>query len=232
VQAVLFDLDGTLLDLDLSAFLARYFAALETAAAPLLNGTGIGGPAFMGMLRSAVGTMMEPHPGRTNREVFNERLRDLSGVDLDHDWTVFETFYSDVFPALRDTARPAQGARDAVETALGLGLRVAIATNPIFPESAIRHRLSWAGLGDLELSVVTAYEYMRACKPHGEYFLQTADLLGVAPCDCMMVGDDRALDLPAADVGMRTFYVGKDPDATADMMGTLAELTRLLPRLV
>ncbi len=34
-------------------------------------------------------------------------------------------------------------------------------------------------------------------------------MLGVAPATCLMVGDDRALDMPAADLGMRTFYVGR-----------------------
>jgi len=47
-----------------------------------------------------------------------------------------------------------------------------------------------------------------------------------------MVGDDRALDMPAADVGMRTYYVGADESAPADMRGSLDELADLLPRIV
>jgi len=45
------------------------------------------------------------------------------------------------------------------------------------------------------------------------------------------VGDDRAMDMPAATVGMRTFYVGSDPGAPADHRGTMADLTALLQRL-
>ncbi len=228
--AVLFDLDGTLLDLDLGAFLKRYFVALDEASSPLAVGQA---PAdFMTALHAAVGTMMESHPGRTNRDVFFDDLLRRTGVDLNDHWPVYERFYRDVFPTLGDCAGPAKGARRAVTTALDLGLKVAIATNPIFPRIAVEHRLAWAGLGDVELPVITTYEDMLACKPHAEYYRQTAGLLGVSPDECLMVGDDRTLDMPAADVGMRTFYVGPDPSAPADMRGNLDELADLLPRLV
>lgn len=232
MQAVLFDLDGTLLDLDLHGFLKRYFAALERAAEPLVTTRTGDAAGFMAAMHMAVGVMTEPHPGRTNREVFYESLHSTTGVDLNLHWPVFERFYSEVFPGLRDTARPMPYGRLAVTTALDLGLGVAIATNPIFPMSAIERRLEWAGLHDLDLPVVTSYETMRACKPHAEYYHQTAELLGASPHECLMVGDDRALDLPAGDIGMATFYVGSDEHAAADMRGTLADLVDLLPRLV
>ena len=232
MRAVLFDLDGTLLDLDLRDFLRRYFAALEIASAPLLDDRPGAAAVFMTALQEAVGAMTELHPGRTNQDVFYDALLCSTGVDLHHHWPLFEAFYADVFPTLRDTARPAAGGREAVSTALELGLRVAIATNPIFPRAAVERRLEWAGLSDLRLPVITTYEDMSACKPHAEYYRQTAGLLDVSPHDCLMVGDDRALDLPAADVGMRTYYVGPEPNAAADMHGTLFELADLLPRLV
>lgn len=230
VRAILFDLDGTLLDLDLDGFLKRYFAALDEASAPLAATHAPG--AFMKSLHRAVGKMMEPHAGETNQNVFYRELRETTGTDLEQHWHIYERFYRDVFPALAGSSGPAPGAREAVTTALDLGLEVAVATNPIFPRVAVEHRLAWAGLGDLAFGVVTAYEDMYACKPHADYYRQTAAMLGVAPGECMMVGDDRALDMPAADVGMRTFYVGKDPAAPADLRGSLEELAELLPRIV
>lgn len=232
MRAILFDLDGTLLDLDLHGFLRRYFTALEDAAAPLAGESESERKAFMAALDSAVGAMMVPHPGRTNQDVFYADLLDRTGVDLAEHWPVFERFYDEVFPTLRDAAAPMDGGREAVMTALDLGLSVAIATNPIFPMAAVRHRIAWAGLADLALPVVTSYETMLACKPHAEYYRQTAALLGVAEADCLMVGDDRALDLAAADVGMKTYYVGDDEHAAADLRGDLRSLAQLLPRLV
>ena len=230
MQAVLFDLDGTLLNIDLDSFLRDYFTALEAAA----SGFSVrpGSPPVLAAIKDSTSAMMRPHPGRTNREVFYEDFHSRTGVDLNSEWQVFEDFYADEFPGLMGSCRPMPGARTAVESVLDLGLRVAIATNPIFPMAAVRHRLMWAGLDDLPLDVITTYETMHACKPFPEYFRQTAELVGVSPSECMMVGDDRFLDLPAADAGMRTFYVGSDPDATADYFGDLKDLSGLLPRLI
>jgi len=230
LRAVLFDLDGTLLDLDLDTFLRRYFAALRDATGELAGADRA--DELMDAVQAATGAMMRPHPGHTNRDVFYADFLARTGIDLEEDWEVFERFYRDVFPGLGGASGPAPGARDALETALDLGLSVAIATNPIFPRAAVEERLAWAGLRDLDIPVLTTYEIMTACKPLPGYFLQTADLVGVAASACLMVGDDRALDLPAADVGMRTFYVGSSADAPADYRGTLEELVGLLPRLV
>jgi HAD superfamily hydrolase (TIGR01549 family) len=136
-----------------------------------------------------------------------------------------------VFPGLRGEFGPMPGARRALETSLGLGLKVAIATNPIFPRSAVDERLRWAQVADIEVDVVTSYENMHATKPHAAYFAEVAELLGVEPSECLMVGDDRQLDMSAADLGMRTFYAGRGSRILADWCGTLNDLAELLPRL-
>lgn len=231
MQAVLFDLDGTLLDLDLSDFLRRYFAALEKVLRPLSRARQ-GRPSLMEDFNASVGAMMTSHPGTTNQEMFARDLLERTGIDLESHWPVFEGFYTDVFPGLIADAGPAKGARRAVSTALDLGLRVAIATNPIFPRIAVEHRMAWAGVADLPVHAVTTYERMEACKPSPSYFRQTAGLLEVTASDCLMVGDDRALDMPASDVGMSTFYVGTEAGVVADFSGDLDDLADLLPRLV
>jgi FMN phosphatase YigB (HAD superfamily) len=73
---------------------------------------------------------------------------------------------------------------------------------------------------------------MHAAKPHPAYFLEVAALLGVDAGCALMVGDDRVLDMTAADVGMRTFYVGGGSAPAADFTGSLEDVVALLPRLV
>jgi FMN phosphatase YigB (HAD superfamily) len=226
LRGVLFDLDGTLLDLDLGAFLRRYFGALDAVIRANFHATDA-----MPAIMAATAAMQRLHPGRTNREVFNEDVFARTGIDLATSWGVFDEFYRDVFPTLGSGCRPVPGAREAVQQALRLGLRVAVATQPIFPRAAIDHRIAWAGLSDLPFDVVTTYEIMRSCKPHASYFEETAGMLGCAPAECLMVGDDRGLDLPAAATGMRTFFVGDDPAAQPDFAGSLTDLAALLERL-
>lgn len=226
IRGVLFDLDGTLLDLDLDAFLRRYFAALSEVASRHFPGIDM-----LPAILAATGAMQSQHPGRTNREVFDADVLERTGIDLEASWEVFGDFYRDTFPALGNGYGPAAGGREAVEAARSLGLHVAVATQPIFPRAAIEHRLAWAGLAGVEFDAVTTYEVMQACKPLGAYFRQTAAMIGCDPAECLMVGDDRSLDLPAADVGMRTFYVGDSAAAPADFRGTLTELPDVLARL-
>lgn len=226
ISGVLFDLDGTLLDLDLDAFLRRYFQALSEVAAEHFPGV-----EMLPAILAGVHAMQSPHPGRLNREVFDGSVRAATGIDLAAEWGVFERFYAERFPDLGDGYGPAAGAREAVDAARALGLKAAVATQPIFPLAAIRHRLAWAGLSDVEFDAVTTYEVMGACKPLPEYFRQAAAMIGCRPDECLMVGDDRSMDLPAADVGMRTFYVGKDAEAPADLRGSLTDLPGVLERL-
>ena len=232
LSAVLFDLDGTLLDIDLDDFFDDYFATLGPVVAQMIGeppGSDLGLAAVIDGTRA----MGMPHPGQTNQEVFNARFCEVTGVDLglEHHAQTLERFYAEVFPGLQGPIKPHAGARKAVTTALELGLKVAIATNPIFPRAAIDERMRWACISDLPVALVTSYEIMHAAKPLLAYYTEAASLLDVPPSAALMVGDDRVLDMTAADVGMRTFYVGPGVVPATDWSGTLEELVRLLPRL-
>jgi FMN phosphatase YigB (HAD superfamily) len=226
LRAVLFDLDGTLLDIDLNAFLRDYFGALGEVVARHFPDREV-----LPAILDATEAMQLPHPGRTNREVFAERFRGSTGIDLDESSDVFDRFYAERFPGLGASYGPRDGARDALLTARRLGLGIVVATQPIFPRAAIEHRLAWAGLDDLGIDALTTYEVMHACKPLPDFFREAASMAGAQPAECIMVGDDRALDMPAADVGMRTFYVGAEPGVHADWHGDLVALTEALPAL-
>lgn len=76
-----------------------------------------------------------------------------------------------------------------------------------------------------------------ARKPDPSIFLAAAEAAGVAPDECVMVGDAREFDMPAKAVGFRTvLFDGKKqkPDCSADpyppdaVVASYAELRRLL----
>lgn len=229
MRAVLFDLDGTLLDIDLGRFLGRYFTALSKTFAEILSPDQVE-PA-MAALNSGTEAMMRPHPGLTNYEAFWQEVATHVGLDPEAHAAPLEQFYEEVFPSLSDGYGPATGSAEALAAARECGLKIAIATNPIFPRRAVEHRMSWAGIDHTAVDAITSYETMHSCKPHASYFKETAEMIGVSPIDCMMVGDDPVLDMAATDVGMQTFYVGDGTPAHYSYKGSLTEVANLLPRL-
>ena len=201
LSAVLFDLDGTLLDIDLDSFLREYFAALGPVVAEVLGTDEPERRPFGGDRRHR--GHVAPPPGHDQPRGVQRLFHAMTNADLDLEEFAlpFERFYREVFPALRRDFGPMPGARRAVETCLELGLKVAIATNPIFPRSAVDERMRWAGLGDLEVRrgdhVREHARHQAAC---GVLRRDGRDAR-VAPASCVMVGDDRALDMPAAGSG-------------------------------
>jgi len=126
-------------------------------------------------------------------------------------------------------------ARAVVELAFSQGYRVAIATQPLFPRSAILARLRWAGVGAEEFAyaAITSYETMSACKPHSLFFNTLAQRVGCDPRECLMVGDSIGADMPARRVGCKTFWVDRDPVPRPsaivwDAAGSLADLYTLM----
>jgi len=227
LQAILFDLDGTLLDLDLDQFMFDYMRALGEHSHTLYPSQDMA-PALLESTKA----MAAPHPGTTNQQTFNERFMELTGVDLDSHWPLFREFYDGPFDDLGRDARSHDGAREAVDTARRLGLQVVVATNPMFPAIAVEKRLGWAGFSSCEFDLITTYESMHACKPLAAYYLEISTLIGVPSDDCMMVGDDPVLDMSAADVGMKTYFVGNAEEVVSDYVGDLSGLAGLLPRFL
>lgn len=230
MQGVLFDLDGTLLDIDLQDFLGRYFEALAVVLVGITGDRTSADDALLAV-NEATYAMMLPHTGMLNSEVFFNEFERLAGFDLLAHSAELDRFYAQEFPRLRAEARPGAGARQALDAARSAGCKIAIATNPIFPLAAIEHRMRWAGIDPEEVDAVTSFEIMGATKPHPAYFKQTAAMLGLDPRECIMIGDDRILDMAAADVGMRTYYVGPQDDATCDYRGDLGGFAELVARL-
>lgn len=204
IQAVLFDLDGTLLGNDMDRFMPAYFERLQAFITPYHPPERFL-PALLTAVREAT---RRPDPQRTVWERFVEAFEREMKQPMDSWMPLFERFYEEVFPSLRALTERRAEARLLVERARARGLRIAVATNPVFPEVAIRQRIEWAGLGDVPFDWITTMENMHFTKPWREYYLEVAERLQVPPEACGMIGNDWKQDIePAQQVGMRTFCV-------------------------
>ncbi len=230
ISTVLFDLDGTLLEVDVEGFFPDYFTRLAASAAPFIAPQDF----TPRLMRSTLAMINNLDPKLTNQDVFMADFFTGLATSKDDLMRVFDTFYRDEFPALRRHARPVSGAREVILKVLAAGRRAVIATAPVFPRVAVDERLRWAGLDDLPFALVTTYENMHFCKPQPQYYLEIAGHLGCRPGECLMVGNDVEEDLVAKDAGMTTFLAGPSiihrgrRPCEPDFRGSLGDLSSLL----
>ncbi|MBC8449304.1 MAG: HAD family hydrolase [Chloroflexi bacterium] len=227
-KAILFDLDGTLLDNDMNTFLPHYFQRLAARVAHILPPD-----EFISRLLQASDAMLANDGSDTNEEIFAAAFFPLAGHSRQELEPVFMDFYARDFPALRPYTRCQPEARQVVQLAFDLGCDVVIATNPLFPATAIEQRLAWAAVADFPYRLVTTYENSRACKPNLLYFQHILAHIGQPAQACLIVGDED-WDMVAAHLGCATFLV---PGPATDLnpatpqptyRGTLADLKALL----
>ena len=76
----------------------------------------------------------------------------------------FDDFYAQEFHGARASTGENPLAKKAVQGLREKGYDVILATNPVFPEVAVKTRLSWLGLAPEDFSLVTAYENSSYCK--------------------------------------------------------------------
>lgn len=229
-DALLVDLDGTLLDLDLERFVPAYVEALAKYFADRLPAD-----TFALHLLAATGsTMQNEDAGQTNEAVFYADFCRRLGVERGAIDPLTEEFYKKDFPGLRPWGSPRPHAQETLEAARGRGLKLVLATQPVFPRTAVVERLSWGGLSAAPFDLITTIENMHHCKPRPEYYLEIARKIEIPPERCIMAGNDTLDDISAAKAGMGTFLVegGVMDRAPAgprpEYRGTLADLAALI----
>jgi len=122
-------------------------------------------------------------------------------------WKRFIKFYETEFDRFQALVSVTPGVREVFVKLKKTGMKLVIASNPIWPQIVQMKRLSWAGLGDWNFELVTHIENMSYCKPHIEYYLEVCKKINEKPEGCLMVGNDPVNDLVVAKIGMKTFLV-------------------------
>lgn len=220
VRAVLFDLDGTLVEVDMQVFIPAYLRRLANRLTPYAEPR-----RTLRTLHDAIVAMLGETRGACSLE---ELLRAMLAEELQLPWEGYQAaladFCRDELAELRPLVRPHPLGRALVEACLVRGWRVALATNPVFPRALIDARLEWGGLADLPFQPVTSYETSRQCKPHPGFFTDLLEDLGLSPHSCLMVGNDTLHDLSAGRLGMptcllTTWRIDRVPALPADWEG-------------
>lgn len=185
------------------------------------------------LLASTQLMLQNKSPDRRLKQVFDQAFFPTLGIDVDDFQNQIDSFYVEKFPSLEGLTQFRPEAVRMVEEAFARGYNVVIATNPLFPLTAILQRLDWAGLPPQRypFSLIPSYESFFFAKPNTAFFAETLSRLGWPEGPVVMVGDDLNLDItPARQLGLGTFWINnneqpsKDNPNASDGHGTLAEL--------
>ncbi len=203
LTTVLFDLDGTLLPMDQDIFAKVYFSGLAKKAAP----HGYEPTRLIDTVWQGTACMVKNDGVRTNEAVFWDHFAAVYGEEARRDITIFDAFYEENFHEVQKVCGFAPRARSIVRGLRDAGLRVVLATNPLFPQVATHARIRWAGLEPTDFELITTYENACYCKPNPDYYRDILARLSLSPETCVMVGNDVAEDMIAETLGMQVFLL-------------------------
>lgn len=230
LHGLLFDLDGTLAQVEMQRFIPAYLDDLA-----LQFGAQVERTRFSRVARQAVLALLaRGDANMTNRE----RYVALIEAQLEIPVALFEERLADWLveglPRLAHHVTPVSGARALLDYCFSLKVPVILATNPVFPRAMIDARLRWAGLDDYPFDLITSYENSRYCKPQSGYFKDLLASFGGEPHAWLMVGNDTEHDLAAAKLGMPTFLADTfmidrlEGNFSSDYRGSLDDLLAMM----
>lgn len=204
ITTVLFDLDGTLLPMDLNEFTGAYFKLLAKKAAE--HGF-TDSEKLVAAVWKGTKAMVKNDGSRKNCDRFWQVFGEEMGEEALRLHPVFDRFYEEEFDRVKAATGENPLAKKAVDGLKYQGYDVILATNPIFPAVGVRTRLRWLGLSPEDFLEVTSYEGYSSCKPNPDYFREILEKTGKRPEECLMVGNDTAEDLAAEEAGMDVYLV-------------------------
>lgn len=181
IRAILFDLDGTLIDSapDLGAAADQMRVARGMPSLPMADYRPYAGSGARGMLRVAFGMQPEDAEFPTMREEFFQNYERR----MTQDTTVFD------------------GVSDMLASIVARQLHWGVVTNKSkrFTEPLSRQMALFASA-----SAVVSGDTTPHAKPHPEPLFEAARRIGVDPQDCVYVGDDERDIIAGKAAGMHT----------------------------
>ncbi len=233
IKVVLFDLDGTLLPMDQDVFIKAYFGGI----AKRLANYGYEPQKLISAIWEGTTSMITNNGEKTNEARFWDKFASIFGENARNDEPRFNDFYVEDFDKVQISCGYNEKAYTVISKVKSLGLRSALATNPIFPAIATRKRIKWAGLDKDDFELITTYENSRFCKPNLKYYQDILSNLNVDGSECLMVGNDVSEDMVAKNLGMKVFLLTdclinkKEEDINAYPHGSFDDLLDFLDTL-
>ena len=203
ITTILFDMDGTLLPMEVKKFEKIYFKTLAMKLAPL----GYEPNKLIEGVLAGTKAMICNDGSATNDVVFWKVFAQIFGDRAYNDIPSFDEYYRTDFVAAKEGCGYNEKAAEVVRKLKNSGKTIVVATNPLFPLVAQEARLNWSGVRREDVDYVTHYENSRYCKPNLNYYVEIMENLGVKGEECIMIGNDVNEDMIAEKLDMKVFLL-------------------------
>jgi len=203
MNTILFDLDGTLLPMNLEGFMDTYVKAVKSR----IESAGYDGKKVIDAIWAGTDAMLNNEGVLTNEDMFLKTFEEYIGEDFSKIIRELNKFYKKDFIVSKLNTTPTALAGESVKILKDKGYTIAIATNPVFPSIATEQRIAWAGLDINDFEFVTTYENTCYTKPNINYYKKILQTLGKQPEDCLMVGNDVDEDMCVVKLGIDAFLI-------------------------
>ncbi len=206
-EAILFDLDGTLIDFDTMKFIKLYLGAAAKYFRDVIDS-----PEYFTKAILDSTSVME-HADTPNQlafyDFFNDFCPKFDSIKCDEIINRFKDFYASDFAVVEPIIRPMDGAKDLIDYLKNnfSKTKLVVATNPVFPLIAITQRMKWGGINPEDFDYITHAENSYFCKGNTKYWSEISEKIGIDPSKSLVVGNDGLRDMSAKLVGYKTFFI-------------------------
>ncbi len=203
MKHILFDLDGTLLPMDLDVFVKGYLGCIHTFyeekqrdEKKIVDGVLYG-----------TKYMMQNDGSQSNAEVFWKAFSKATGIEREDIIGEFNVFYETEFLRVEQFVSQSPNMIKAVQTLKDKGYKLYVTTNPLFPAQAVERRIEWSGLDIEDFETFTHYENSSFTKSSISYYKEFLKKQGLNPSECLMVGNNTIEDGMVESLGVPVYIV-------------------------
>jgi len=233
MKTIIFDLDGTLLPMETESFTKLYAKALTEAFYDFDDRNKV----FKQVMHSVQATVLNKTHETNYNKFFNHFDKHMD-KDVDVYIKRFDEFYASGFGQVQSATSVSEEMIEAVDLLKKKQYNLIIATNPIFPMSANKQRIKWAGLDIEKFDHVTSFESNHYCKPHLEFYSEVLEMNQLNAEDVLMVGNDVQEDLAIKALGAKTYIINNhlinrkpDKEINSDYIGSYCDFLEFVKGL-
>lgn len=202
IKTLIFDLDGTLLPMDVNKFMSLYKSSLQSHFNSFDDSQ-----ILFDKVMYTLGHMIKDQSPVSNEDKFFRVFKTQITGNLDQYIAHFNTYYDSRFSDVKASLDISKEMIEAIEILKEKGYDLIIATNPIFPYKANLKRIEWAGLDFNDFDYISSLEKNTYCKPNISFYKQVLSSNKLKSDEVLMVGNDVQEDLSIASLGVSTYLI-------------------------